>query len=347
MIYPKFLQQNDTIAITAPSDGITKEFDKIRLDLACKKLNSLGYKTIKTENVEKSSKLVSSSPQDRAEQFMNLWSDDNIAMILAVSGGEFLMDMLPYLDIDAIKSSTPKWVQGYSDISLLNFYLTTNFNIATVTFVNAKSFGMNPWHKSLENNIEILKGNEVIQESFDMYQGQWTEDVVGQEDAGFNLTDKVEYKNLYGKPQDKFEGRIIGGCIDVIKTLLGTKLDNAKNFVNSFDEGVIWCIENCEMSITDLYRALWQMKQAGWFDNMNGVLIGRTFSQLDIKDFTYLDVLHKIFDDMNVPVVYDIDFGHLAPQWTIVNGSYAEFEYDVVGDGAHDVPKAKLIQRLI
>ena len=128
---------------------------------------------------------------------------------------------------------------------------------------------------------------------------------------------------------------------------MGTKFDNTKNFVNSFDEGVIWCVENCEMSVADLYRALWQMKQSGWFCNKNGVLIGRTFSQADIKDFTYLDVLHKVFDDMNVPVVYDIDFGHLAPQWTIVNGSYAEFEYNNVGDGAHDVPQVKLKQKLI
>jgi len=325
--YPKFLQQNDTIGITAPSDGITKEFDKIRLDLACKKLNSLGYNTVKTDNVEKSSKLVSSSSKERAESFMNLWSDDNISLILAVSGGEFLMDMLPYLDIKTLKNSNPKWIQGFSDISLLNFYLTTNFNIATLTTANAKSFGMNPWHNSLQNNLEILKGNEIVQESFDMYQGQWAEDVVGYEDAGFNLTTKVEYKSLYGKNEEKFEGRIIGGCIDVIKTLIGTKFDNTRNFVNSFDEGVIWCIENCEMKVTDLYRALWQMKQCGWFENTKGVLIGRTFVKADIKDLTYLDVLHKIFDDMNVPVVYDIDFGHMPPQWTIVNGSYAQFEY--------------------
>ena len=160
--YPKFLQQNDVIGITAPSDGIIKEFDRIRLDLACKNLNALGYKTIKTDNVEHSSKLVSSSAKERAEQFMNLWNDD-VSMILAVSGGEFLMDMLPYLDIEVIKNSKPKWIQGYSDISLLNFYFTTNFNIATSTSVNAKSFVMNPWHKSLENNIEILKGNDVVQ----------------------------------------------------------------------------------------------------------------------------------------------------------------------------------------
>lgn len=339
MIYPNFLKQGDTVAITAPSDGLKKEFDKIRLELAIQKLNSLGYKTIKTDNVEKSSKLVSSSNKERAKQFLNLWNDDSISLILAVSGGEFLMDMLPYLDIDILKNSKPKWVQGYSDISLLNFYLTTNFNIATSTSVNAKSFGMNPWHKSLSDNIKILSGIEIIQENYDMYQGEWSEDIPGKEDATFNLTSKVEYKNLYEKSEEHFEGRIIGGCIDVIKLLMGTKFDNTKEFVNSFDEGIIWCLENCELSVADLYRSLWQIKQNGWFNNTKGVLIGRTFSKSNIKDFTYLDALHKIFDDMKVPVIYDIDFGHVAPQWTIINGSYAEFDYK---EG-----RGKIIQKLV
>ena len=65
--YPKFLKPNDTIGITAPSDGIKKEFDKIRLDLACQKLNSLGYKTIKTENVEKTWKSTENIPQKPGE----------------------------------------------------------------------------------------------------------------------------------------------------------------------------------------------------------------------------------------------------------------------------------------
>lgn len=339
MIYPSVLTNGATIGITAPSDGITKEFDKIRLELACKKFNSLGYKTIKTSNVEQSEKLVSSSAEERAKCFMDLWCNDEISLILSVSGGEFLMDMLPYLDAEKISKHTAKWVQGFSDISLLLFYLTTNFGIATCHSVNAKSFGMNPWHKSLENNIKILQGSEITQTNFDMYQGEWQEDIAGQEDAGFNLTTKVEYKNLYQKKEEKFSGRIIGGCIDVIKTLMGTNFDNTKNFVDSFAEGIIWCLENCEMSVTDLYRSLWQMKQNGWFVNTKGVLIGRTFSKNAIKDFTYLDVLHKIFDDINVPVIYDIDFGHLAPQWTIINGSYAEVEYK---DG-----QASILQRYI
>lgn len=61
---------------------------------------------------------------------------------------------------------------------------------------------------------------------------------------------------------------------------------------------------------------------------MLGFIIGRTKSSECVQDFEYLDVLHKIFDDMNIPVVYDVDFGHQPPQWTMINGSFANFEYN-------------------
>ena len=81
------------------------------------------------------------------------------------------------------------------------------------------------------------------------------------------------------------------------------------------------------MSVPDFYRSLWQMKEAGWFANANGFLIGRTMSSEAKDDFTYEDAMHQIFDEMNVPVIYDVDFGHVAPQWTMVNGALAKFQY--------------------
>ena len=69
-------------------------------------------------------------------------------------------------------------------------------------------------------------------------------------------------------------------------------------------------------------------KEAGWFKNANGILFGRTRSKEVIHGFTYEDALHSVFDELKIPVIYDIDVGHVDLQWTMINGSFAEFEYN-------------------
>lgn len=188
---------------------------------------------------------------------------------------------------------------------------------------------MNELDKSLLNQINILENcNKSVQENFDLYEKEkYPRDE--RIYTPFNLTDKVEYKHLYGKDSDLIEGRLLGGCIDTIIQLLGTPYDNTTKFCNQFDEGIIWYLENCELTVPALYRALWQMKQSGWFKNAKGFIIGRTRSDQAVEDFEYLDALHKAFDDIHVPVIYDVDIGHVAPQWTMINGAYAKFEYNL------------------
>lgn len=327
IIYPKLLKENDTIGITATSFGVWQEHDIKRLENAYKNLNSFGYKIIETDNVRKQQKLVSSSAEQRAKEFMELYKRNDVALIAQIRGGEHLMEMLPYIKENEIKNNLAKWVSGYSDSSLLNYYLTTNYNIATLTTTNILNFGMNDIHKSVLNSIDSIKNDYFIEESYELYQ---TERISKEEDPyiGYNMTEKVEYKHLYGKNKDKIKGRIISGCIDVISLVLGTKYDNTVHFVEQFDEGILWCLENCELSVAELYRRLWQMKEAGWFKNANGFIIGRTRCDQAILGFEYTDVLHKIFDDMNVAVIYDIDFGHVVPRMSIINGSLATFEYE-------------------
>lgn len=250
------------------------------------------------------------------------------------------METLPYIDENIIKNSEAKWVQGFSDVSLLNFYLTTNYNIATIHSTSFSAYGMNIWDKSIEVPFAFVQNpTDFTQNSFELFEKERNREE-GTELDSFNLTDKVIYKNLYenanreesssnniSKDEVTIKGRLIGGCLDVLKILLGTSFDKTKEFCASFPEGMLWYIENCEMSVSDLKRTLWQMKMADWFENTNGFIIGRTRANADMWDFTYLDALRDIFDDMNVPVIYDIDVGHVAPQWTMVNGALAEFKY--------------------
>ena len=326
MIYPQRMRKGDLIGVTATSTGIYTERNQIKLDLAYRQVESLGYHVVETENVRTNWKLVSSGPRERADQFMALWEDEDVRMIAQVFGGELLLEILPFLDPERIKASDPKWVTGFSDSSILNYYLTTGFNIATATMDNILYFGMEELHPSLINQFRILeKCGRSRQKSFDLFQVDEYEDDRYYE--YYNLTEPVVYSHLYGKDSEKVSGRIIGGCIDALRFVIGTPFDHTGEFCSQFPEGMLWYLDNCQMPTPELRRALWQAKNAGWFDNARGILVGRTYAEDPFEDYEFVDALHDSFDELEIPVICDVDFGHVQPQWTMINGAYGEFTY--------------------
>ena len=342
MIYPEKLNKDKIIGITAPSDIANLN----TIDYSKKNIENMGYTIIETNNVRKNEGLVSSSGKIRAEEFVSLLENDEIGHIISARGGEFLMEMLPYLDEyeSVIRKATPKWIQGYSDTSLLLYYLTTKYNIATIHAENLGGYSVNK--SNIDTNIKDVvsllekcdKGYEFVQNSFEKYQLERYENEEDEKIKGYNLTEEVEYKSLEKKENITFSGRMLGGCVDVITMLLGTKYDKTLEYINSCDEGIIWYIDNCELTPQELYRRFWKMKELGWFNNVNGFLIGRTAAN-DCEYFTFKEAIERALDKLNVPIIYDVDIGHVPPQFIIINGSYATFEYN---NG-----KGKLIQKLI
>lgn len=80
----------------------------------------------------------------------------------------------------------------------------------------------------------------------------------------------------------------------------------------------------------DLRRSLVQMKLAGWFENCSGLMFGRSEANHSIENYTVEDLYRELSEELNIPIVYDIDCGHVPPQITFINGAYAEVE---VGNG--------------
>ena len=311
MIYPKFLKQNDLIGITAPSSGVGYKLESFE-----KSLNSLkenGFNIIETENV-RSESFVSSSAKVRCEQIDQLVKNDEVKMILAASGGDFLVEILPCLNLDNIEQN-PKWFMGYSDPTTLLYLITTKLDIATLYGVNAGSYDQTILHESLKNNIEIIKGNIVSQNSFELYEAQRDEKI-----DGYNLSEKVYWETLNGEVNIK--GRIIGGCLDSLRLLLGTEFDYTKQFVEKYKEdGFIWYFDIYSMSSEEVYCTLFQMKQAGWFENLKGIIVGRVLYKEEYCT-TYQEALKRIFDD--IPLIYNADIGHVSPKMTIINGTLAQ-----------------------
>ena len=99
------------------------------LEKAIQQLEEMGYKIIETESVRKEEKGRSNTAEQRAKEFMELLENEEVKLIIFATGGDYLMEMLDYLDFDKIRTLKPKWMQGYSDITTLEFIFNTVLEI--------------------------------------------------------------------------------------------------------------------------------------------------------------------------------------------------------------------------
>ncbi len=320
MRYPEFLQNDNAIGVIAPSDGVVKGYKINRLNNAIKRFeNEYNYKVIEGRNIRTSDKGRSASDKDRAIELNDMYSNEDVKYISCVAGGDFLIEMLPYVDYTNI-SNNLKWIQGYSDPTALLFIITTKLDIATIYGTNFCSFGMKNLDESLRKNIDILEGKNMIQTSFENYQETEIEYITGLEEYGADGI--VCWKNLNDEEEICLEGRIIGGCTDVLTNIIGTKYDYVKEFISRYpDDKFIWYFDNYEINSDSIVRTIFQFKEAGWFKNISGIVFGRNLSEASYYDVTFKDAIKHATKDLDVQVILDADIGHKPPQLTIVNGS--------------------------
>ena len=320
MIYPEFIRERDIIGVSAPSAGLTEPLRINTLNNAVKKFEEKGYKILLTPNVRKNEDGVSSSATIRSLELASLYQNKDVKAIICATGGEFLVEMLSCFDFSVVQKNI-KWLQGYSDPTGLLFTITTNFDIATIYGSNFAGFGMDTWHESLENNLDILEGKLLMQKSFLKYESMRVDMVTGRE--GYHLDTPVYWKTLNQGKEVSFKGRIIGGCIDIITELFGTRFDKTKEFIEKYKgDGIIWYFDNCELSMEDMVRTLWKFKDNGWFQYTTGIIFGRSATSYSNMGITLEDALNRVLGDLDLPIIIDADIGHVPPRMTIINGAY-------------------------
>lgn len=232
------------------------------------------------------------------------------------------MEMLEYVDFEKIKAN-PKWVQGYSDNTGLVFPIMTKCDVASVYGCNFGDFGMNPWQTAVSNALGVLEGNVRIQKSFDYYESDRHEYQTGFE--GYYKDKEVCWINGRGEEKIEMSGRLIGGCLDVICFLIGTKYDGTEEFIHKYkDDGIIWFLESFDFSDTTLITHLWQMKQMGYFKHVNGFVFGRPLMYNTWIEQPYNEAVMSILGDLDVPIIFDADIGHKGPQFSMINGAIAK-----------------------
>jgi muramoyltetrapeptide carboxypeptidase LdcA involved in peptidoglycan recycling len=336
MKYPKPLHAGATIGVTAPSSGVEKPMHS-RLDLALNMLRGRGYQIREGHCLRSQVKDTSAPAKTRAQELMDFLTDPDIDAVIPPWGGQRAIELLPYMDFEQLKHCSPKWLSGFSDISTLHLPLSLISGWPTLHGPNLMELAATQLDANSAAIWQVLgadPGESITQHASNYYQEEvanWLEDPT----AGLNQSEPTIWRHLDQRDEPtQLSGRLIGGCLDTLGRLAGTRYGDVPGLVKSTgNEGVLLYLENAQMDPLEMLRALKSLQFHGWFDGINGLLLGRnTGPDADSDEgLSYLDALHAIFDDMPHPTLYDVDIGHKPPQLSLVNLAPATVNFSASG----------------
>ena len=349
MRYPAPLKNNGTIGFPAPSFGCNIEPYFSSFNNAQKILKEKGHGLLCGPNAYAGDGIgISSSPESCGREFTQMYISPECDAIISCGGGELMCEILDHVDLEAVRRADPKWFMGYSDNTNITFLLATLCDTASIYGPCAQTFGMEKWHPAVEDAYALLRGEKLVMEGYERYE---TESLKDEEHplAAYNCTEPRKiiafdgkngsFYSFQGKEKDtcasgegrqlQFSGRLIGGCLDCLVNLCGTSYDQVKSFNERYrEDGFVWFLEACDLNVYAIRRAVWELQHAGWFENVKGFLIGRPLA--GAQEMFGLDHIHAVTDllaQYQVPVLLDVDLGHVPPMMPVIVGSMAKVSY--------------------
>lgn len=326
MRIPEFLKENGSIGFVAPSFGCNIEPYKSAFDNAQKKFARMGYKIVLGPNCYEGSGIgISNTPEKCGDELNDFIINSKSDVIISCGGGELMCETLDFVDFDNISKAKPIWYMGFSDNTNMTFLLPVLCDTAAIYAPCAPAFGMREWHQSVEDAFGVLTGKKSTVSGYD----KWERESLKTEEnplEPYNLTEPRILKSFNCDNEVSFAGRLIGGCLDCLSNLVGTRFDKVREFNNKYKEdGIIWFFEACDLNVMGIRRALWQLKNAGWFENLKGFMVGRPlcFGE-NFLGLDQYEAVTGVLGEFGVPVIMDLDIGHLSPMMPLVVGSYAD-----------------------
>jgi muramoyltetrapeptide carboxypeptidase LdcA involved in peptidoglycan recycling len=329
LIKPKRLQKGDKIATISLSWGGAGDEDILwRYEVGKKRLQEeFGLKVVEMPNTLKGTEYIYENPEKRAEDLMTAFSDPSIKGIFSCIGGTESVRLLPYIDYDVIRNN-PKILIGYSDTTVTHFICRkagiSSFYGASILAEFAENVQMFDYtkywvQKTLFDNSMIGK----IEPS-----SVWTSERLPWEEKNRNIQRTVQkhtgYELLQGK--GKMQGRLIGGCMEVMEMLKGTEV---------WPELVDWkdsilFFETSEDKPDPAYVEYWLRNYGslGILQNVRGIIFGKPYDNLYYEEYknALVRVVREELKLVNLPILYNMNFGHTAPMCVLPYGALAEID---------------------
>jgi muramoyltetrapeptide carboxypeptidase len=276
VVKPPALRLGDTVGIVAPASNM-KRAD---FDVGCEALRRAGYRPFYFDSIFDHDLYFAGSLDRRARELEAMFVHDDVRAIVCARGGYGANYLLQALDLEKIKAH-PKIFVGYSDITALQTYFTDAAGL--VTF-HGPMVAKDWYH---ENGVDLPS---------------WQAAVSGTPAWDVPLTAAAR-----GLVEGEAEGMLYGGCLSILVASLGTPYAIKT-------AGTILFLEDLAAKPFQIDRMLMQLKLAGLFDNVRGIVFGEMLDciQTANQGYTLQQVVTRIVGDLGVPVAFGIKSGHVT-----------------------------------
>jgi muramoyltetrapeptide carboxypeptidase len=286
---PNYLQKGDSVAIISTARKISLDEIKPAIEL----LETWGLKVVVGKTIGLENNQFAGTLQERIDDLQDVLDDATIKAIWCARGGYGTVQLIDKIDFSIFKKN-PKWIIGYSDITVLHAHIH-NFGIETVHATMPINISKNS-EDAKESLKNALLGNQLYYE-FPSHQ-----------------------LNISGKAN----GEIIGGNLSVLYSLLGSKSSiNTKN--------KLLFLEDLDEYLYHIDRMLQNLKRNGYFENVSGIIVGG-MTQMRDNDIpfgkTAEEIILEIVKPYNIPVIFGAPFGHLDDNRTLIFGRNAQLISD-------------------
>ncbi|MEV7546032.1 S66 peptidase family protein [Streptomyces sp. NPDC089915] len=321
--FPRPLRPGDRIGVTSPSSGVAQEH-RPRLDLALRDLEDRGYEVVVGRCMDGAGH-ISAPAADRAGELTSMLTDPAIRAVVPPWGGEAAIDLLPLLDWDRLREAEPTWLVGYSDTSTLLTPLTLLTGTATVHGTNLMDtpYRVPQGLRSWLDVVEAPRGSGFTQTPPGLHRAPGFDDFTSFPGIREHTLDRAgAWTRLDGTGDVVAEGRLIGGCVETLCNLTGTPyLDVAAFAGGEAPDGLLVYVEAAGDDAFTICRNLHGMRLAGFFDRANAVLVGRTHAPGN-RSLSQHEAVMDALGPLGVPVIADVECGHVAPHMPLVNGAH-------------------------
>lgn len=324
IIKPKAITKNSTVGIFTPSFPAHVAFrDKYLHGLS--ELKRIGFNVIEGSLTKKAIDhgYRSGSPQKRADEFMELINNPEVDFLMATIGGNNSSSMLELLNYETIRKER-KIITGYSDVTSLHMAIYTQAGLSTFYGpAVVPTFGEWPkvFPESLDSFFHLASQKDISQFELPFFP-KWSNH--------FRDAENGDWKNIAREWNDnspypilnagKVTGKLMIANINTLCCVAGSI------YFPDFTDKIL-LLEQMSVSFANEERMLYQLKNAGVFKQIKGLIIGKPeFLDTAGADFSNDELIQSIIGDVDYPVITGFDCSHTHPMHTLAQDILVEFD---------------------